>query len=718
MNCKNPIYALAVLAAVCLLTASCQQEQKQTGFYATKADSILFDLGKSQDYDKLLALTDSFEKTGELSEIDANRWRGVGYYYLDQLRKSEFYYKKVMDADIKSDKDKNIYFKSTRRLAEILVKKGEYEDGLRIAMETVSNMEKWGGYTPKDHAIMLKAIGCCQINLGREHEAATNYETAYRDYLQLLNGNDTIRQLNDVIMGTGDITLDYITTRHFDEALKWIERNDSVMKLRIEAAPDYNTNLIDEYQARNDINRAIILQGLGRTKEAAQAYKSAAGSAFGKTETGRLLAAEYLVVAGRYNEAADNYSVLDQYLKQHGIALTLDNIQSYLLPKLRANIGAGRRDSVTALSSFLTEELDSAIIQAKSNDAAELATIYNTQEKEAQIARQKADLNRQRLFGISVASMLILIFLVIYIYHRIKAQRKLAAKNAQLSTLNDQLSTLNSQLVIANARAEESSRMKTNFIQQISHEIRTPLNILSGYTQVITTPDMELDDETRQDINHQITENTNRITGLVNKMLELSDVSSSTVIERNDQVLAIQIAAQAAEDSGISTASHLNFDMKIDDEAAGNAMLTTNLNAATRALALILDNARKFTKQPESFGSASNTKVPVVSADESHPSPKNTAVLRLTLSPSPLGEVGGRHFLFIVEDTGIGVPQEEAEHIFDEFVQLNDYYHGTGIGLTVARSIARRLGGDVTLDTSYTGGARFVMSLPMSDNNE
>ena len=47
-----------------------------------------------------------------------------------------------------------------------------------------------------------------------------------------------------------------------------------------------------------------------------------------------------------------------------------------------------------------------------------------------------------------------------------------------------------------------------------------------------------------------------------------------------------------------------------------------------------------------------------------------------------------------------------------EFVQLNEYYDGTGIGLTVARSLARRLGGDVVLDTTYTAGARFVFTLP------
>ena len=62
----------------------------------------------------------------------------------------------------------------------------------------------------------------------------------------------------------------------------------------------------------------------------------------------------------------------------------------------------------------------------------------------------------------------------------------------------------------------------------------------------------------------------------------------------------------------------------------------------------------------------------------------------------------------------IGVPPEEAEHIFEEFVQLDEYYNGTGIGLTVARSLVRRMGGEITLDTSYKTGARFVMELPIA----
>ena len=212
-------------------------------------------------------------------------------------------------------------------------------------------------------------------------------------------------------------------------------------------------------------------------------------------------------------------------------------------------------------------------------------------------------------------------------------------------------------------------------------------------TQVITMPDMELDDETRQDINRQINENTNRITGLVNKMLELSDVNSRAVLERNDHVLAVQIAAQAAEDSGITTAGHLHFDMEIG-EGADTAMLLTNQAAATRVLTLVLDNARKFTKDAEALHREE---------DAADAGDKKSVVLRIA--------VDGERVRFTVEDTGIGIPAEEAEHVFEEFVQLNEYYDGTGIGLTVARSLARRLSGDVVLDTSYTGGARFVVMM-------
>ena len=244
-------------------------------------------------------------------------------------------------------------------------------------------------------------------------------------------------------------------------------------------------------------------------------------------------------------------------------------------------------------------------------------------------------------------------------------------------------------------QAMESSRMKTDFIQQISHEIRTPLNILSGFAQILTSG-MELDESMKQEVTQGIADNTQRITGLVNKMLELAEASSQVEIMCNDDVPAVMIAAQAVDESRITLASHLYFDMQISPEVE-TAMMHTNLQQATRALVLLFDNAMKFTHPAEAQGGADAVKE------------KARVLLSVSLQQQ---EEGGTMLFFVVEDTGIGVSPEEAEHIFDEFVQLDEYYDGTGIGLTVARSIARRLGGDIILDTSYTGGARFIYSLP------
>ena len=319
------------------------------------------------------------------------------------------------------------------------------------------------------------------------------------------------------------------------------------------------------------------------------------------------------------------------------------------------------------MAAQICEALDSAIFWQKHSDAAELATIYDTQQKETTIARQQADIKQGHLLALGIALGLLSLFLIFYILYRRNTMHRLADKNAELK--------------LANERAQESSEMKSEFIKQISHEIRTPLNILSGFTQVLTSSGMDIDEATRRDINRQITENTDRITGLVNKMLELSDAGSKMVIEQNDEVSPLQIATQAANDAGIIEAKRIVFDLQASADAK-TLIMRTNLQQAVRALSLLLDNAQKFTKQ-------------------------GSVKLDVSLQTLPTS----RKVLFAVEDSGVGVPPEEAEHIFEEFVQLDNYYNGTGIGLTIARSIARRLGGDIVLDTSYTGGARFVMTL-------
>lgn len=250
----------------------------------------------------------------------------------------------------------------------------------------------------------------------------------------------------------------------------------------------------------------------------------------------------------------------------------------------------------------------------------------------------------------------------------------------------------NERLRIANERAQESSKMKSDFIRNISHEIRTPLNIVSGFTQILTSPDMTIPDSEKASIQERVTENTDRITKLVDRMLELSEVNSESVIERSDQMDVKKLMTEAINYSGISlhthpsgattkggkqTTSAVAFAFP-DGDSIPSVTLRTNKRNAVCALAELLDNAVKFTQ-------------------------KGCITLNVECTDS-----GVR---FTVEDTGIGIPEDQSERVFEEFAQLNSFTEGTGIGLTVARSIAQRMGGNLWLDTSYTGGARFVLEL-------
>jgi len=280
--------------------------------------------------------------------------------------------------------------------------------------------------------------------------------------------------------------------------------------------------------------------------------------------------------------------------------------------------------------------------------------------------------------------VIILIFFHIYSIQNRRAYRKLDATNRQLDATNRQL-------MQANERAEESSRMKTHFIQQISHEVRTPLNILSGFSQVLATPDIKIDADQLKDISHKIIENSDRITKLVDKMLDLSMINSHGEIESKDAISPALLARQAVMQSGIEQATHLNFELQIAPELA-DTVIMTHEKYAVKALTLLLDNAIKFTH-------------PIAFRNCQYNNKKAHVILNVSATQEQVR--------FVVEDTGIGIPAEQAENIFTEFVQLDDYANGTGIGLSIARSLARHMQGDIILDTTYQDGARFVMTLPL-----
>ena len=642
------------------------------------ADSVVSDIGDERDFERLLVVTDSFERAGELTPIRAIFYKTIAYNIMGQQRNALNLYYKLAAIDVKaleSQADIESYIYSYKDYVRLLCNMRRYDRVLREAYHADRKLKEAGYDSFVDHQDIAQMIGECQLYLDQAPQAAENFERSLQTMRKRLVTNHDPLDLLECQKTMNAIARGYIHTGRYEEAAPWIARQDSLFAAA-DNHPQRDSVYVDEMKAEINYSKALLAHAQGREAEAERAFADYQSTELAKQLGSVINANEYLMLTHRYEEAAQRYTQLERFLKESGYKVDMEAFGRYLMPKFRANLLAGHRDSALQVAIQVSEAYDSALVRQKMSDADLLTTIYDTEGKERQIAEQRAELSQQRLFTVGIVTLILIIFFLIYTIQRRRAYRALNATNRQL--------------MLANERAEESSRMKTEFIQKISHEVRTPLNLLSGYSQVLGNMDIEIDEEELQDICEKIVQNSERITSMVDKFIDLSMVYSNTGIECQDTVSPAKVAEQAVEMSEIRKAAHLDFEIQVSPEAEALRFIV-NQKMAVKALYLLLDNAIKFTH-------------PLVLEGRKDRRSKAHVTLRMGADSDQV--------TFVVEDTGIGVPSEQAEHIFDEFVQLNKYSEGTGIGLSIARSLVRRMNGDITLDTTYTDGARFVMSLP------
>ena len=438
LNMKMKRYTTwLILLLVSMMFISCHEKMKGD-IKASRADSVLFDIGVQKEYDKILVMADSFERQGLISTLDANRWRGVAYYHQGHYRMSEKYYRKALECKVVSDEDQLNYNKCARRLSELLLVKGDFEGSLQVAIPAVKKMDESGIGSDIDYAILLNNIGCCQLNLGKDGEAKESFLTARGHYANRWQSDSTSRGFQEAVLGTVYTSMAYINTRRYAESIYWIDRTEMLLD-KYRQRRDARSEYFDEYQGRIEIMRAVAKQGLGKVEEAADAYKAFLKTDYAKTGMGKINANDYLVVAKRYNEAAENYRFLDETMAHWGMEPSLDNIQLYMLPKFTANKESGRRDSAKVIAERILTLLDSAITGQKNSATAELATLYDTQGKEQEILQKEADLSRQRMWATAISLLLIIMFLIIYSLHKRKSTHRLRAAHEKLQVAYDQL---------------------------------------------------------------------------------------------------------------------------------------------------------------------------------------------------------------------------------------------------------------------------------------
>ena len=245
--------------------------------------------------------------------------------------------------------------------------------------------------------------------------------------------------------------------------------------------------------------------------------------------------------------------------------------------------------------------------------------------------------------------------------------------------LKDDLERSEVDLRDAKDRAEESNRLKSAFLANMSHEIRTPLNAIVGFSDVLT--DEGISNEERESYSEIIKSNSSLLLRLINDILDLSRLEADRVQMTCEACDVIQVCRQVLTSVDFSRKSNNKFVFASDYESF---VLTTDVQRLQQVIINLLSNAAKFTQDGV-----------------------------ITLGFSVDGEQ--KFALFSVTDTGCGIPKEKQKLVFERFEKLNEYAQGTGLGLSICKLTVEKWGGEIWVDPDYTGGARFVFSMPVSE---
>ncbi|MDD4821779.1 MAG: PAS domain S-box protein [Bacteroidales bacterium] len=240
-------------------------------------------------------------------------------------------------------------------------------------------------------------------------------------------------------------------------------------------------------------------------------------------------------------------------------------------------------------------------------------------------------------------------------------------------------------LITAKERAEESDRLKSAFLANMSHEIRTPMNGILGFAEILKEPD--LTGEEQQNYIDIIQSSGKRMLNIINDIIDVSKIEAGLMkIEIKETNINEQIKYMYTFFKPEVEAKGMKLSFRISLPAA-EATIKTDSEKLYAILTNLLKNAIKYSDEGSiDFGYVLNT-------------------------DNPPGEL-----VFYVKDTGIGIPEERQEAIFERFIQADiedkKARQGAGLGLTISKSYVEMLGGRIWVESDHAIGSTFYFSLP------
>jgi len=235
--------------------------------------------------------------------------------------------------------------------------------------------------------------------------------------------------------------------------------------------------------------------------------------------------------------------------------------------------------------------------------------------------------------------------------------------------------------------AIEYDKLKTQFFANLSHELRTPLNVILGTIQILTLYLKEKSLENRENLIHNrvkiLKQNCYRLLRLVNNLIDITKIDAGFYeldLQNHNIVNVVEeitlSVAEYIEQKNLS----LTFDTDVEEK-----IIACDPDKIERIMLNLLSNAIKFTK------------------------PKGNILVNMVDK--------GESIIISVKDTGIGIPKSEIKHIFEHFRQVDKSFtrnhEGSGIGLSLVKSLVEMHNGSIHVNSEYGKGSEFIIELPV-----
>lgn len=386
-----------------------------------------------------------------------------------------------------------------------------------------------------------------------------------------------------------------------------------------------------------------------------------------------LVSASYFQLQGDYKQALDN---VDMVLSQTG-----DDYLPALKIKAELLLNAGKEQEAALLYHKSVSLIDSTYNESLSKQINQLRTIHEVDKLELKNKQMEVEAGRYKLTITLVLIGVLLLGSIVLLIHYIRVRRMknlLEKSDKELKKDKEQLVLSEKALSLAKEKAEASNRFKDIFLSNLSHEIRTPLNSIVGFSSLLGK--LNDKDETKEYASI-IKHNSDLLLKLVNDTVSVSLLQTDQVPLVWEDVEICQFCKTIVEEYEPQASSLVKMEFRASFDTY---TLRTDVARLKQVFGNLLSNSLKFTEMG-----------------------------RVSL----ICEIENDAIRFIVEDTGRGIPVDMQSKIFESFEKIDVFTQGVGLGLTICKLVVDRLGGSITLDTTYEKGTRMIFTHPIIKND-